>query len=201
MMRVLSISSSASSGRNSRRESISGRDDFVHQIREPAPASSDRQAICPSVRHSCTRPAKLAAPHGFESGATCHAQSIERNVPHQLFPMRSFEIVAHAARHAGVAKGARDIMCARFRPAAKFAQFNFPMRDVLNHSRRNPVQANKAEATENLFDRKERGERFFVSQGHFAESGLRCLAPTSGGTRSRKLIVGGRLDRDQHEVA
>ena len=71
---------------------------------------------------------------------------------------------------------------------------------MLNHTGRNPIESDKAEASQNLFDWEKFCERRFVAQS--------VLQSDDGGVfadqrrqKFRKLIVRGRLQRDQHEVA
>ncbi len=67
------------------------------------------------------------------------------------------KIVRDFARHTGVPNHRGEIMRARFGPTAKLTHHNGSVRDMLNHARLGPVQADKAKPAQNLLLAKERG--------------------------------------------
>jgi hypothetical protein len=93
-----------------------------------------------------------------------HPEAIEGNVPHQLFPARLFEILRHFAGNARAGKGLADVMGARLRRTAIFAQDDGPMRKVQDFPRRNAVQTNEADSTHGFFGPRDGGDGGFIAQ-------------------------------------
>src|SRR5690348_4953130 len=87
-------------------------------------------------REALLQPAvELPSANCLEPSATCDAQTVERNVPYQLFPMRALQIIPDAARHARVPECAGNIVGSRFGPATMFPQFNLSVRYMVNYAR------------------------------------------------------------------
>ena len=78
--------------------------------------------------------------------------------------MRLRQIGGHFAWNARIAEHRGNVMRARFRPAIEFSHHYLPVIQVMNHAGRDPIQADKAQPTHNLFSGKQASQSLFVSQ-------------------------------------
>jgi len=85
---------------------------------------------------------------------TGRAQTVEWNIPDELFPVCFFKIVPHPARYSSVLDGRSDIVRPGLWISAELSKFNPSMRNVMNDARCYAVQANKTETAEDLLNRK-----------------------------------------------
>ncbi len=101
---------------------------------------------------------------GVEAGGAGDAQAIEGDVPDEFFPAGFGEGIGDGAGDTGMADGAGDIMGARFGPAVELAHDDLAVGLVIDDAGFDPVQADEAEAAEDLFGWKYLREGFFVAQ-------------------------------------
>jgi hypothetical protein len=71
---------------------------------------------------------------------------------------------------------------------------------VLDNAGLEAIQANKAEAAEDLFGRKDRGENFFVCEAVLEGEDCRVRI-NEWRNEGRELVVGGGFDGDENEIA
>src|ERR1043166_2365259 len=98
------------------------------------------------------------------AGHTGDAESVERNVPDELLPMRAREVVGDFAIHAGVTEHSGDVVCARLGPALEFAEHDGAMRHVDDDARLDAVKADEAESAHDLLRGKNLREFLLVAQ-------------------------------------
>src|SRR6266571_5123164 len=101
---------------------------------------------------------------GTLSSRARHAQAVERNVPHQLLPMSTRQVIGYLASDASLAKHRSKVMGARLRKALEFADDHQPVFDVVDQTRLQAVQTDKAEPAKNLFGAEQSRKLLFVSQ-------------------------------------
>ena len=87
-----------------------------------------------------------------------YAESIERNVPDQLLPVRAFEVVGDFTRDTGLLEQRRDVVCALLGRSEIFAEHNNAVCHVMNDSGRNTVEAHETKSAHDLFRRKQSGQ-------------------------------------------
>src|ERR1041385_3149034 len=118
-------------------EAASRGNHFKHEFtNEFFPAWVRQQFVCGQTRGVVGhRVVRILRDESLKAGRRSHTQAVERNIPHQLFPMGSGEVVSDFAGDSGMTKSGGDFMCARLWPALKFTKHNHPMIDVMNDPR------------------------------------------------------------------
>jgi hypothetical protein len=136
----------------------------------------------------------------FIAGGTGNAEAVEGDVPDQFFPLRLRQIVGDLAGNPGVLKHRGQFLRARLGRLLKLAEHDQAVVQVMDDARFEAVEANEAEAAENLFRREEPGQLFGVAQAV-----LECDDDRVRANQRRqqfgKLVVGGGFERNQYHVA
>jgi len=88
------------------------------------------------------------------------------------------QIIRDFTRHAGVTNSRSDVVRARFGPAGEFAEHDSSVREMLNDSRLDSIQAYEAKPAENLRGRKMFRELLLIAQS--------ILQRDHGGTRTNE---------------
>ena len=134
----------------------------------------------------------------YISGNTSDAESVEGNVPDQFFPLGLCQVVV-TLQGTVVSRIIAANSCVRG-PAGAATEHDRPVFQVMDDARFDAIEADEAESAENLFRRKELRQLFRVAQSVSQRDDCR-LRPDQGRQQFRELIVGGRFQPDQHNVA
>ena len=88
---------------------------------------------------------------GGKPGGAGDAKAVEWDIPHQLLPVGMTQVFGDLAGHAGIPKGLGDLMGARVRRTLELTEDDPAVGDVADDSGLDAVDADKAEAAEDLF--------------------------------------------------
>src|SRR5438552_428634 len=116
--------------------------------------SCDRGRSRSAVVGCCCAGGRAHSGKGFVAGSAGHSQAIERNIPHQFFPMGPGQVVADRAGDTGVPKESRDVVSAWFGPALKFAEHDQAMIEMLDDAGFDAIEAYETEPAHDLGWRK-----------------------------------------------
>ena len=134
------------------------------------------------------------------TGGTSHAQTVEGNIPNKFLPMRAGKIISDVTRYSGLAKECSQFKCTWLRGSLKFAEHNLPVRRMLDNTRFDAIEADEAEATQDLFRGKQAGQFLLVTQTVLQRDDSRVWTDERR-EQFRELVVGRGLQPNQDYVA
>jgi hypothetical protein len=142
----------------------------------------------------------LAGSQRLEPGHSGYAESIERDIPNQLLPVRTFQVLGHPAGHVGAAEASGDFPGACPRRPKMFAEDNQAVGGVADDSRRQAVEADEAQTAQHPF-RSHDGGHFLLVAESVLEADHRRVRADQRRQQLRQLRIGGRFQADENDVA
>ena len=182
-------------------DAVSRRDNFAQQFpHQTFPTCTGKKLV--GCQTGLSRDVRIVDTrlHRVDPSSTRHPHTVERDVPCELLPVGSGEIIGNLARDTRIPKQCREIMSAGFRPSLEFTHHHVTMRQMLNHPGLEPIQTNKAKPSQDLLCRKEPGQRLFITKT-ILKGEQRGVSSDQWFQQSRQLRVRGALQSDDHPVA
>jgi hypothetical protein len=142
----------------------------------------------------------LSADYGGIAGGASDTQSVEGDVPSELFPVSAREVFTNPARDSSGLENCSQFGSARTGPALKLTEDDLAMVNVMNQAGLQAVQANETEPAQNLFRGHELRELLFVAQAILQGEDSGC-GSNEGRQQVAELAVGGGLQADDDQVA
>lgn len=179
---------------------VGGGNDFIHQAEDLfKPSGIGEELIRSQAGGERVGGGEGSGRQGWEAGCGSDAEPVEGDVPDELLPMREVEVRGDFTRDATLTEGVGDEFGAREGRADEFAEDDAAMGDVFDLAGAGAVDADKAQAAEDLSWGEELGERLLVAEPVLQGQHGGVWADQRG-QQPREFPVGSGLETDHHEI-